>query len=460
MANQYVKTDSFRQKIVNKRVDPAYQNLQELLTDFRPLVTEDNQVIQWYVILNECIYNEDISDFSIKYTSGDQEVPLTINVDYTVEPTAAVVTFERGLNPQTLNNLTAYYKGGGSIIWAEDVTDLQKVISTMDTNTVYTNGSNPMTSDFFMGSGTSENPYHSIKNVNTVDGIKLNRHNHTGVQTSGVDIGKDYGVQIPTAGIENSAIIESKIATNAVTNPKIKASSVTNVKIADNTITANKFDAIMIGNGLKRVPTAIDNISVNNAVLQTNIDNSTITYNNGAMQVPGIINLTGVVLPFAGSGTSVPVGWLLCDGSSYSVTQYSRLFSVIGYTYGGSGSTFKVPDFVGKTFWGGVDNDGIENQEIAAGIPNIKGEHSLKGNYAYRGNTTTVGAFQLGSYTGKTRTAGDSSSNYDVYRMAFDASNGEIHKDLNDNEIYRNDVYGKSETVQPPAIRMKFIIKT
>lgn len=40
-----------------------------------------------------------------------------------------------------------------------------------------------------------------------------------------------------------------------------------------------------------------------------------------------------------------PMGWLLCNGSEYSTTIYSTLYSVIGYTYGGSGSTFNVPNF-------------------------------------------------------------------------------------------------------------------
>jgi microcystin-dependent protein len=51
---------------------------------------------------------------------------------------------------------------------------------------------------------------------------------------------------------------------------------------------------------------------------------------------------TGCLLPYAGS--SAPIGFLLCDGSYYSTTTYAALFAVIGYTYGGSGSSFKIPD--------------------------------------------------------------------------------------------------------------------
>lgn len=459
MANQFVKTNSFRQKIVNKRVDPAFQALTELLTDFRPLVVENNQVVQWYVILNECIYNEDDTGFKITYISGSQEIELVKGTDYNLNTESAVVTFTRDLDPQELNNLTAYYNGGGSIIWAEDVTDLQKVLATIDSNAVYTNGSNPMTADFLVGSGTYDNPYHSIRNVDTVDGIKLNKHNHTGVQTAGADIGKDYGAQIPTAGIENNAITENKIATDAVINSKIKASSVTNIKVANNTLTAEKLNAVMVGDGLKRSSSVIDGVTVSNAVLQTNIDNSTITYNNGVMQIPGIINLTGVVLPFAGSGTSIPAGWLLCDGSSYTTSQYARLFQVIGYTYGGSGSTFKVPNFVGKTFWGGINNDGIENQELLAGLPNIAG---LIGVDDRVGHAYLRGGFYANGAQSVYNTSASGGDGRPWQVTAFSASQGECGttKTITDGTVYKNNVYGNSETVQPPAIRMKFIIKT
>jgi microcystin-dependent protein len=62
-------------------------------------------------------------------------------------------------------------------------------------------------------------------------------------------------------------------------------------------------------------------------------------------------NITTQLLLPAGSimaygGTSVPSGYLACDGSNVSRTTYSSLFSAIGTTWGaGNGSTtFSVPD--------------------------------------------------------------------------------------------------------------------
>jgi microcystin-dependent protein len=45
----------------------------------------------------------------------------------------------------------------------------------------------------------------------------------------------------------------------------------------------------------------------------------------------------------------VPAGWLPCDGSLYSISEYNTLFTLIGTTYGGDGITnFAVPDLRGR----------------------------------------------------------------------------------------------------------------
>ncbi len=41
-------------------------------------------------------------------------------------------------------------------------------------------------------------------------------------------------------------------------------------------------------------------------------------------------------------------GWLKCDGRLVNVTDFISLFKVIGYTFGGSGSQFKLPDMRGR----------------------------------------------------------------------------------------------------------------
>ena len=66
---------------------------------------------------------------------------------------------------------------------------------------------------------------------------------------------------------------------------------------------------------------------------------------------------SGTILDF--SGPVAPQGWLLCDGSAISRTDYAALFAVIGTIYGvGDGSTtFNLPDLRGE-FRRGLDNMG------------------------------------------------------------------------------------------------------
>ena len=58
---------------------------------------------------------------------------------------------------------------------------------------------------------------------------------------------------------------------------------------------------------------------------------------------------TGAIMPYATNVDSnvnpFPTGWLICDGTEYSRTEYAALFARIGTIYGStSGTTFAVPD--------------------------------------------------------------------------------------------------------------------
>jgi microcystin-dependent protein len=59
----------------------------------------------------------------------------------------------------------------------------------------------------------------------------------------------------------------------------------------------------------------------------------------------------GQIMPFPGS--NVPKGWALCNGGLLSIQQNSALFSLIGTTYGGNGTTnFALPDLRGRAILG------------------------------------------------------------------------------------------------------------
>lgn len=146
----------------------------------------------------------------------------------------------------------------------------------------------------------------------------------------------------------------------------------------------------------------------------------------------------GIILPFAGNG-AIPSGYLLCDGSAVSRTMYPDLFAAIGTDYGsGDGSTtFNLPDFnEAKRF---VQGDTVAGQAKNAGLPNIAGEvGDIYNTHAY-----ASGAFSS-QPSGHDLLGTNSGGNY--IRFSFDASRS-------------SNIYGASNTVQPPALTARYIIK-
>lgn len=68
-----------------------------------------------------------------------------------------------------------------------------------------------------------------------------------------------------------------------------------------------------------------------------------------------------------------PSGWLYCDGGSHNTSTYAALFAAIGYTFGGSGSNFNVPDMRG-TVTAGLDNlGGSSRNKITTGTADSVG---------------------------------------------------------------------------------------
>lgn len=147
----------------------------------------------------------------------------------------------------------------------------------------------------------------------------------------------------------------------------------------------------------------------------------------------------GTVLSFAGS--KAPNGYLLCDGKSYAVADYEDLYAVIGNTYGGDSTNFNVPNLIDK-FIQGSNTSGTEKE---AGLPNITGKLvSLNAGTSNFKDTKFVN----GAFSANTKwNAINGDGNMDSYgEVSFDASRS-------------NAIYGNSDTVQPPALTMVYIIK-
>ena len=170
------------------------------------------------------------------------------------------------------------------------------------------------------------------------------------------------------------------------------------------------------------------------SIQKLNDEKSKFLYELAQMIVP-----VGIVQAFAGATT--PTGWLLCDGSAVSRTEYADLFAVIGTTYGnGDGSTtFNLPNLVDKFIEGSATAGTVKS----AGLPNITGDTSAN-IVSHSSISTGVGALTY-SYGGKNGSLGTGSS-MPFGKILFDASAS-------------SSIYGNSTTVQPPAVTMRYIIK-
>ena len=203
------------------------------------------------------------------------------------------------------------------------------------------------------------------------------------------------------------------------------------VQEKDGKLRVRKADATRRGSVLASVTAAADSVPIadSSGVLDA-------TWLKVAMEaIAAKDNPVATLIPsFA---ASIP-GYLLCNGAEVSRTTYKALFAIIGTTFGaGDGSTsFNLPDFRKKTFWGA---DGNLMTVISAGLPNITGTITGVGNMAFYSGS---GAFALtGSRTWWA--SGDQHQNGD---MSFNASRS-------------SSIYGASTTVQPPAIGVNIFIK-
>lgn len=76
---------------------------------------------------------------------------------------------------------------------------------------------------------------------------------------------------------------------------------------------------------------------------------------------------SGSILAFG--GITAPTGFLLCDGSSYLISDQTALFNAIGTLYGtAGGGTFRVPDYRGRVLLGAGSGPGLTPRTVATSV--------------------------------------------------------------------------------------------
>lgn len=176
----------------------------------------------------------------------------------------------------------------------------------------------------------------------------------------------------------------------------------------------------------------------------------------------------GTVFQFAAS--SVPTGWLDCDGSEVSRTTYAALFAVIGTTWGAGDTTttFNIPDLRGRAPIGVGTGSGLTARALAS---NGGGEtHTIaENNLPPHAHSLASHVHDLGSHTHNITSRAAPAANYDKVTMGA-ASTGTEYTQVtgaasgNTGAASGNTGNGSGTSAaisnMQPWAALKFIIKT
>lgn len=174
--------------------------------------------------------------------------------------------------------------------------------------------------------------------------------------------------------------------------------------------------------------------------------------NNGELLEGGIP--TATIVPWTDS--SVPSGFLECDGTAVSRTTYSALFAIVGTTYGaGNGSTtFNLPDLqdnvpVGKSGSKALASTGGANTVTSAG--NVAGSTA----------NATLSTAQLASHSHSAAiTSGRRNDSPAPNSLAASSNTGNAGSGSGHSHNMSANFSGNATSVVQPYLALIYIIKT
>jgi microcystin-dependent protein len=121
---------------------------------------------------------------------------------------------------------------------------------------------------------------------------------------------------------------------------------------------------------VQNTPTTIASYGITDAYTIAQVDNAinTIELTPGPQGATGPSGSAGPSGPGLSAGAVIyhasstpPTGFIKANGASLSTSTYAALFASIGYTFGGSGGSFNVPDLRGEFLRGWDDSRGVDS---------------------------------------------------------------------------------------------------
>ena len=165
---------------------------------------------------------------------------------------------------------------------------------------------------------------------------------------------------------------------------------------------------------------------------------------------------TGTILPW--SSTSLPAGFLECNGQSVSTSTYAALFAVIAYTYGGSGASFNVPNLQDNVALGRSPGKALAS---AGGANTVSNSGNISGNVAGSTANATLSTAQLASHSHSGGANNAQTSNaVQVDRAIVVANTGSTGSSQGHSHNMSATFSGTANSVIQPYLTVMYIIKT
>lgn len=175
---------------------------------------------------------------------------------------------------------------------------------------------------------------------------------------------------------------------------------------------------------------SLKELSILTANAVRNLFNSISTNSKDIATTQALISTllpSGTILQFGGDFS--PEGYLLCDGSAVSRSEYSRLFNTIGTLYGsGDGSTtFNLPNFQGLVPRGAGTQQIDGRDKIGGSIGTVLEDQMQRitgstQQVAQRNTATSSGAIS-NTTVNDLGGSGTSSATRNLYNIGFDSAN-------------------------------------